>query len=811
VKFAEILFPIPVNQTFTYFIPETFNNKIEIGFRVIVNFGKNKLYTGIVIGLHNSVPSFTVKPILEFLDSKPFVDSHQLAFIKWISDYYCCPLGDVLKAAIPDNLLACSETRIYFNKNFSDEISLSEKELQVINYVKANKDTNIQDIRKFLRIQNPIHILNLLESKEIINIGQKIINDFKPKYKKTVFFDIKSIENNIFEYENIVKKNGKQNDILNFLIEISQNNNCNVDVTEIVKKCQISSETLKILQKKQFLTINDTEISRIENFESIDFQTKKLQLSDYQNISYLKINNSFNKKIPVLLHGVTSSGKTEIYIQLIKNVLAENKSALFLLPEIALTTQMISRLKQYFGNDIAVFHSKYPVSSRAEIYQEILNNNRKVVLGVRSAIFLPFQNLGLIIVDEEHEQTYKQQDPAPRYNARDIALVLAKIHNANVILGSATPSIESYFNATSNKYNLVELTQRFGNVKLPEIIVANMKDAYRRRTMISHFHPILIESIKTVLGKNEQIILFQNRRGYSQYLECKICGWVPFCEKCNVSLTFHKRENKLLCHYCGKEYTIVEKCKNCGETDFSFKGLGTEKIEGDLQAILKNAKIKRLDADSATSRTAYEKILTDFENHDIDILVGTQMITKGLDFQNVSLVGILNADNLLNMPDFRAFEKAFQMMMQVSGRAGRRENQGKVIVQTFEPENQIIKFLVAQDYQSFYFSEIQNREKFNYPPFSRFIVIKLKAKNEDLLFKTAFSLANILKQKLGNRVKGPEEPVINKINNLFFLNVYIRIEKNLSLQKTKLLLLEECHSLCKKFKDVKTEIDVDII
>ena len=816
-RFCEIVLPLNINSLFTYSLDINLAEDAKIGARVLINFGKNKIYTGIIANLHNSAPDFDTKPILAILDTEAFVNKFQFDFFKWISTYYCCSLGDVIKAAIPDNLIPSSDTHIFINDDFEEQINLSDIELKITDYVSTNKEVDIQDIITTFNIKNPLKILSELERKNILIIGQKLTNEFKPKLQNFVFFSQNNLKNRSEEFFLISNKKGKQFEILSFLImkclELNSST-FNIALTELCDKCKCSRESVKTLAEKKFVQIKQIVLSRIENLEQENFIAKKIKLSEYQQVAYQQILLSFQQNKPVLLHGVTSSGKTEIYINLIFNTLSQGKSVLYLLPEIALTTQIIQRIKQYFGNEIAVFHSKYPLNTRAEVYKEVLSQKRKIIIGVRSAIFLPFdESLGLIIIDEEHETTFKQQDPDPRYNARDIALVLAKQHNANIILGSATPSVESYYNANNQKYALVELTQRFGNVQLPQIIVADVKDGYNRKIMTSHFHPLLLENIQQTLEKGEQIILFQNRRGHSSYIECNKCGWAPYCKHCNVSLTYHKYKNRLICHYCGEEYSVIGKCENCNNEQLVFKGLGTEKIEDQLQKIFTKANIERLDYDTTTTRLAHERIIKRFENREIDILIGTQMVTKGLDFDNITLVGILNADNLLNYPDFRAFERAFQLIMQVSGRAGRREKRGTVILQTFEKDHHIIKNIIANDYKSFYYKEIELRQRFNYPPFSRFIVLKLKSKDKSVLFKSAFYLANELKKVLGKRITGPEEPLVNKVNSIYILNIHIRYENSFSGSKVKEILKQKINDfhVKKEFSSIKIEINVDII
>lgn len=811
--FAEILLPINLDGSFTYSVPENFRDNIEIGNRVLVNFGKNKLYTGIVYSLHNNIPNFETKDIINILEDEVFIKKEQFQFIKWISDYYCCSLGDALNATLPDILIPSSKSKIFYNSDFDEAVKLNDNETTICSFIATKKETTIDEIINNCKIKNPINILKKLESLNIISISQKITKEYKERRKKIVFFDKNIIAEQISEFENIAKKRGKQFQILEVLIKNCEDINsdsCCVNLNKILSECETTHESIKSLAKKNFLKIEEVPESRLEDYsEKKDFD-KTVILSPHQQIAYEKITSSFSEKKPVLLHGVTSSGKTEIYIKLIKDCLANNKTVLYLLPEIVLTSQIINRLEKYFGNDIAVFHSKYPMTSRAEVYLELLKLNKKIIIGVRSAIFLPFNNLGLIIVDEEHENTYKQTDSSPRYNARDAAVYLAQIHNANVILGSATPSLESYQNTIIGKYSIVELKERYGNVKLPEIIIADTAEGYHRKLMTSHFHPTLLMHIKEALDNKEQIILFQNRRGFSQYIECKKCGWVYSCDNCNVSLTYHKFNNKMHCHYCGEKFDIIHKCKKCN-SDLSFCGMGTEKVEEELIKIFPTARMKRLDYDSAKTRAAYEKIISDFEDHNIDILIGTQMLSKGLDFENVSLVGVINADNLINRPDFRAFERAFQLLMQVSGRAGRREKQGRVIIQTFNKNNPVIQHLLENDYEGFFKKENDNRKLLNYPPFSRFIEIKLRSKDKNFLLGKTIELAKELRKIFIDRLKGPSEPLINKINNYHFLRIHLRLGKNDNIKEAKKIIKENCKAVLKDSKDLRIDIDVDVM
>ncbi|MDR2010804.1 MAG: primosomal protein N' [Bacteroidales bacterium] len=812
--FAEILLPLPLNETFTYIIPEEFYASLKVGYRVLVNFGKRKIYTGIVVDVHGQKPDFEPKPILSVIDNEVFVNTKQIELWRWIAAYYCCSSGEVMNAAIPGNLIPSSEHNFFYISDNTYEGKLSKSELRIIDYLQARNGSGLQEIISSTDIKNPVKIIESLEEKEIISFGQKLKTIYKPRLKNIVYFNTEFIENNVKVYESILKQNSKQKVIIDYLMNLCSttgNNFIQIEENIVLKENNALKSSLKSLEDKNLLLLKKIPVSRISEVKGTQENIKGPELTEFQKIAYENILKAFRQNEPVLLHGITSSGKTEIYIKLIEQKLKEGKEILYLLPEIALTSQIIERLRKYFGNKVGIYHSKYSYNVRSEVYKSVSEGKVKIVLGARSAVFLPFNNLGLIIVDEEHESSYKQFDPDPRYNARDMAIVLSNIHKANVILGSATPSVESYFNSAMEKYSLVELNMRYGNVNLPHIVTVDLKDAYRRKIMNGHFHPVLLQNIRNTLEKREQVILFQNRRGYSPYIECKDCGWVPHCKNCNVSLTYHKYENKLVCHYCGDKVNVYDKCPVCSGTKLTTKGFGTERIEDEILLIFPEARIARLDYDTASSRKKYEKILHDFEDHNLDILIGTQMVTKGLDFGKVSLVGILNADNMLNFPDFRAFERAFQLMLQVSGRAGRREEQGKVIIQTYDPEHPVIKYVISNDYKSLYDSQIQERELFRYPPFWNFIVLKLKNKDKEKLYKAADILVCELKKDLYERVKGPEEPLINKINNVYILNIHIRFEKKISASKIKEAILDKCKNLKlqKEFSTIAIEVDVD--
>ncbi len=810
--FAEILLPLALEFTYTYSIPEELLNVVNPGFRVVVVLGKRKLYTGIVLKIHDNKPDFETKPILSAFDDFAIVSQQQSELINWISNYYCCSPGEVVSAAIPSKLIPSGETKVYISSENLQNYLPGKSEQKILDYLQNSREANVLDIINATEIKNPLKQLDSLASNGLISMCQNLVKVYKPIYQNFVIFYSNTLEEKAKESEQVLKRNNKQKEVLSFLAEkciLENQDKYTISESLLCDFLNVSKQSLKSLAEKGLIEIVKIEESRFKAQE-IDLNNT-FKLSEKQLLAFNQINEKFNLSKPILLHGVTSSGKTEIYIKLIEKAIAENREVLYLLPEIALTSQIIQRLQNYFGDKIGVFHSKYSVDARSEVYNQVLKQKLQIVLGVRSAVFLPFSNLGLIIVDEEHETTYKQSDPDPRYHARDAAIVLAKIHNAEIVLGSATPSVESYQNAITGKYSLVELFERYGNVKMPEIILADMKDAYRRKIMNEHFHPVLISYINEAIANGEQVILFQNRRGYSPNLECKDCGSVPYCKSCNVSLTYHKWENKLVCHYCGEKSDVIKACGSCKSTNLVAKGLGTERIEDEAAKIFPNSRLVRLDYDTANSRKKFEKIIRDFENHEYDILIGTQMVTKGLDFEKLGLVGILNADNILNFPDFRAFERAYQLMAQVSGRAGRREKQGTVIIQTFNHEHPIIKNVINNDYKSMFDSQIAERQSFRYPPFWSFIIIKLKHKDRSRLYRGANLLADSLKFVLSGRVKGPEEPMINKISNYYILNIHVRFEKTASSTKIKQAVLQKIKQLKSEseFGGIIAEIDVD--
>jgi len=816
--FADLILPLPLAGLFTYSIPCELQNEVAVGKRVVVSFGSKKIYSGIVRNIHSNPPEgYEVKDIVACLDESPLINNLQFSFWDWLSDYYQCNLGEVYKAAIPAGLKLESQTKISYRKDFAADKQLSKTEELILGILKNSKDVNIQTLNQASGLKNALPQLKKLLEKGAIEVEERVLSSYKEKQIKYVKLFRDFSENELGEVLNGLSRAKKQQEILFAYLNLSKHSIAEkpekVTAAELLLSSQSSSSILKALVDKEILEIYFESTDRLDFSDSETTPLK--ELNAYQSKAISEIRDNFKSKNTTLLHGVTSSGKTEIYIHLIQEQINLGKQVLYLLPEIALTTQIISRLKRVFGNRVGVYHSKFNDAERVEVYNNIQQNNPEksyqVILGVRSSIFLPFHNLGLIIIDEEHENTYKQFDPAPRYHARDAALFLAHLHQAKTLLGTATPAIETYANCKQGKYALVELMHRFQDIKMPEIQLADLKEAKRKKRMKSIFTPELYEGITLALDNKEQVILFQNRRGYAPFLECKSCGWVPHCENCSVSLTYHQYNNQLVCHYCGHSTQPPNSCKQCESTDMVDKGFGTEKIEDELRGFFPQARIARMDLDTTRSKSAYEKLIYKFENQELDILVGTQMVSKGLDFDHVSLVGILNADTMLNFPDFRAHERSYQMMAQVSGRAGRKNKQGRVIIQTHDPKHPIVQSVIRNDYLSMYQTQISEREEFIYPPFYRLINITLKHKNNGILTQAANVLANSLRKIFGIRIFGPQAPLISRIQNYYIVNILLKIEKKSSPAKAKWILNREANNLkaIERFKTVMIQFDVD--
>lgn len=816
ISYINVILPLSLSGTFTYNVPEPLIHEIAVGKRVVVQFGKRKIYSAIVkeINVSNS-SDYEIKDIIAVLDSSPIVNEIQLKFWDWIVQYYLCNIGEVMKAAIPAGLKLESKTNVIFNDEIDIPDNISKNEEKAILALSKNGILTIDELNKSIGIKHSYNTLKSLSDKKIISLEEEVNQKFKPKYTEFIKLASNVDESQLTEITDKLSRAKKQQALLlKFLSETHycENPKLIISKTNLLSSEEFSSAVLKQLVEKQILEIVKVETSRLKT-ESTEICSLN-NLNETQKIAFDQINQKFSVNDVVLLKGVTSSGKTEIYTHLIQNAINSGKQVLYLLPEIALTAQIINRLKKYFGNKVGIYHSKYSDSERVEVWNDLANNNAnsyKIILGVRSSIFLPFSNLGLIIIDEEHENSFKQFDPAPRYNARDSAIVLASMHKAKVIMGTATPSFESFFNSQIGKYEYVELNNRFLEIKLPKIQIVNLKDAYRRKQMSSHFSDALLNKMENVLAENEQVILFQNRRGFAPYMECESCNWIPKCKYCDVSLTYHKFHNRLVCHYCGYSTNVVNKCPSCESNVIKTRGFGTEKIEDEISNIFPKAKVGRLDIDTAGTKKNYESIIEKFENKQIDILVGTQMITKGLDFDNVSLVGILNADNMLNFPDFRAFERSFQLMVQVSGRAGRKHKQGNVIIQTNNPEHEIIKQVVQYDYNQLFNNQMQERQMFKYPPYYRLISIRIKHRKIETLNVVAAELAVELRKLKGLFVIGPEFPLIARVQNFYLKNILIKLEKNNKMNHYKDSIMSAANSINKKdnYKSAIIILDVD--
>ena len=800
-QFADVILPLPLEGTFTYSLPRSFSNLVQVGCRVIVPFGTAKYYSAIVIRLHDNVPTYTTKEVSELLDSSPIVTAEQLKLWEWIADFYLCTIGDVYKAALPGGLKLESESSVMYNEEFIADNTLSPSEEKIRQALEEEKVQTLSTLQRKTGIKNILPVVKRLLDKNAVRIKEEVKRTYKPKIATYVrltesYFD----ESKLNETLTQLKRSAKQVDLLLKYASLSglsaalalQNYQLLKEITqqELLEYATCTPSILKALCQKTILEQYQKPIGRLAQ-QNLPTKLIMHPLSNDQEKAKNQINEVWKYMDVCLLHGVTSSGKTEVYIHLIKEVIEKGKQVLFMLPEIVLTAQLTERLKRVFGDRLGVYHSRYPDAERVEVYQKMLSEKPyDIVMGVRSSVFLPFRNLGLIIIDEEHETSFKQQDPAPRYQARNVALMLAKAAKAKTLLGSATPSLESYYNAKTGKYGLVELHKRYGNVQLPRVEVVDMREMAKKKMMNGPFTPQLIERIREALQQNKQVILFQNRRGYAPMMECRSCGWVPRCQKCDVSLTLHRNMRQLTCHYCGATYPIPSKCPNCEEQNLLTKGYGTERIEDCIQNIFPTARVARMDLDTTRSRLNYEQIISDFEHLKTDILVGTQMVTKGLDFERVSVVGILNASTMLNQPDFRSYERAFQMMEQVAGRAGRKDEQGYVVLQTQDTDASAVKQVVQHDYTAMYEEQIKERKLFNYPPYCRLIYVYMKHRDDRVLDNLSRDYADLLRKVFGQRILGPDTPPIAKVQMMYIRKIIIKIEQTASVAEARKRLRE---------------------
>lgn len=812
--FIDVILPVPIETTFTYKITEAEASFLKPGMRVSVPFGKKRIYTAIVFSVHNNAPQvYQAKDIHQILDEIPIVTPLQLKLWQWIAQYYMCAIGEVMRAALPNAFLLESETIVIKNQNIEfDETQLKDEEFLIYEALNHQSSLKIQDVEGILDKKNVLPVIERLIDYGLVRVQEEIYEKYTPKLVRYVKLHSEYLsQTGLQQLLESLSRARKQRDVIMTLFSISAKTKKPIKVSELVEASNASLSIIKTLINKNILEEYYIQTDRVQ-FDS-KFNQDSKALNAYQNTALNQIEEAFKTQDIALLYGVTSSGKTEIYVKLIESVIAQNKQVLYLVPEIALTTQLVNRLENYFGEKIAVFHSKYSSNERVEVWRNVMQNNdrAKVILGARSSVLLPFQDLGLVIVDEEHEQSYKQFDPAPRYHARDTAVVLGSFFNTKVLLGSATPSLESFYNAKQGKYALIELKHRFNNVLMPDIELVDIKEKHKKKLMTGHFSDRLIEEINETLKSGQQIILFQNRRGFSPIVECNTCGHSPQCPNCDVSLTYHQYKKQLRCHYCGYHIAMQNQCQACKSTDLNTKGFGTEQVEKEVKNIFPQAKVLRMDLDTTRGKHGYNKIITAFEQQEVDILVGTQMLTKGLDFRNVRLVGIMNADNLLNFPDFRAHERSFQLMLQVAGRAGRTDVRGKVLIQTFNPFHKILQQVSTNDYEGMYAEQMDERYNYKYPPIYRLIKITLKHKDYNRLNLAAEWYAKSLRQVFGNFVLGPEFPPVARIRNQYHKNILIKIAPNQHIVKTKKAIakINNSFSSIKDFRSVRVIIIVD--
>jgi len=783
--FADVILPVPIPKMFTYRVPFQWNEEVRTGCRVVVQFGSRKILTGVIGQIHEQPPTqYEAKYILEILDETPVIFPVQIRLFQWIAEYYMCTQGEVLNMALPSGLKLSSESKIQLHPEFdlyASPYEFSDKEMLVIDALNKNEALSYSDVGRIVFQKTIYNLLKSLVTKGAILIFEEVREKYKPKKETRIRITTNALGNNLQVIFDQLGNKPKQEEILLFYLQhvpVYQDPGSNDQglSKKKVLDAGLSPSSLKTLAKNGILEEYEVIVSRFRDETPV---LEQITLTDTQTRIRSEILSQFSGHDIVLFHGITGSGKTEIYIKLIEEALEGGSQVLYLLPEIALTTQIVVRLKKVFGDKMGVYHSKFSDNERVEVWKGVLTGRYSFVVGVRSAVFLPFDNLGLIIVDEEHESSYKQYDPAPRYNARDVALIMANYQHAKVLLGSATPSIESYYLAKSGKYGLVELHERYGEAQLPTFSISDMIIERKKKLLKGEFSSVLIGAIQQALDHGEQIIIFQNRRGYSPYIACRDCGWIPKCQNCAVSLTYHQYRQEMVCHYCGYKEPTPRECEACGSTDLKTMGFGTEKLEEELQLLFSSASVQRMDLDTTRSKYSYETIIGDFEKGDIDILVGTQMVSKGLDFDNVSLVGIVDIDRMLHFPDFRSFERTFQLSTQVSGRAGRRNKKGKVVIQARNTQLPVLNQIVNHDYAGFYQTEIRERQDHKYPPFTRLIHITVKNKDKSISQNTAMKLGNLLREQLGaSRILGPEEPIISKIRNEYLMNLTIKLERS---------------------------------
>lgn len=818
--FADVILPLYVPKAYTYRVPAGWESLCHPGQRVVVQFGKTRLYTGVIRHLHQQPPqNYQAKYLENILDEKPIITPQQFALWDWITTYYMCYPGEVFNVAMPGNLKLSSETKFYLNPALETEgLELNENETKLMEALALKPGMTIAEISQLISLKQVQPFLKRLVERRIITSEEEMAFRYKAKTETYV------------QLHEVYQNNEKLNDLLNLLEKRAPRQ---VDALmgylklcgseknryQPVKKTELSAlltdgdSGINALVKKQVLV---SQLVKVDRNLAYTGTAKGFQpLNPLQEKALNELHAAFEKHNITLLHGVTASGKTELYFRLIQETIESGKQVLFLLPEIAITTQMVNRLQQAFGDVVGVYHSRFNPNERVEVWMKTLagpEKGYKIIIGARSAVFLPFNNLGLVIVDEEHEQSFKQHSPPPRYNGRDVAIVLASLFSCKTLLGSATPSVESYSNASNGKYGYVALRERFFGNSFPAIVTVDLKEERKKKSLREDFSPLLIEEIQKTLDAGRQVILFQNRRGYTPLWMCDDCGWVPECVNCNVSLTYHKHTHQLVCHYCNSKYQPQSRCNACGSNRLRMLGLGTEKIEETMELFFPGVSVKRMDLDTTRTKNAYRQIIEEFEQGKIQVLVGTQMVTKGLDFTNVGLVAIPAADSILHFPEFRAFERAWQLFTQVGGRAGRKaDGGGKVVIQTNDVNHPVLQLVKQHDFDAFYPAELNERKKFFYPPFSRMIRLEISHADEEVVNKAAQELANILRKKLGKRLLGPERPLVNRIMNRYIENILIKLEKSDQFSEFKQFITQTLDDfrMFSSFKNVRVTVDVD--
>jgi len=811
ITYVDVILPLALPQAYTYAVPIDLIDFVKVGQRVIVQFGKNRYYSSIIKSIHHNKPAFDAKLIEGIAEEDPIITETQLQFWQWMASYYMCTEGEVMNAALPSGLKISSETRIKYNENYDGDFEgLNEEEFTIVQALRAQIELKVPQVQDLLKKKNVYPLLKTLFNLGIAISSEELVEKFKPKtdtYVKlhTDYEDQEKLKDLFDE----LSRAPKQIELLLAFTQLGRKAKY-IKKNELLELAKTDAGVLKRLVEKQVFVEFKIEVSRLGNFQTAEVDSPELSTEQIEALK--QINEHFTDKNVVLLHGVTGSGKTVVYIEKIKEIIEQGKQVVYLLPEIALTAQIINRLRKVFGNVVGIYHSKFNQNERVEIWNKVLHNEYKIVIGARSAVFLPYHDLGLIIVDEEHDTALKQMHPAPRYHGRDAGIMLAHLYNAKVILGTATPSVETYFNCERGKYGLVQLHNRYSGVEMPEFIVSNTRDAIRRKKMNGSFTNLLVEEISLALQNKEQVILFLNRRGFANYQVCKTCNHISKCKNCDVSLTYHKFQNQLICHYCGYFEKVSNKCKACGAIDLDIVGMGTEKIEDEIAELFPSAKVGRLDYDATKTKHGHSNVISKFENREIDILVGTQMVSKGLDFDHVTLVGIINADQLIHHPGYRSYEKAFQLIMQVAGRAGRKQKRGRVVIQTADPSHPIIQNVLSADYNAMYQRELVHRRQFNYPPYTRMIEVTLENKKIQTVEQSALYLVNETRKYKQGLVLGPAIPYVSKINNYYIREALIK-----SNQQTKELAqlkfsLQQVLDKIKSLPDIRTthiSIDVD--